>query len=302
MSVRIKHCLMTLLLCLYGSEVAGNWIPHESSTGDSTRQPSRPASKWRVVPGGKGTSCSDGSRYFFIVRAGDPKRLLIYFQGGGACWSAASCDLNQKLYRANLDDVVPQSEKGIFDFGNKENPFQHYTVVFVPYCTGDAHLGSRTVTYRLPGSGNSGTGVYTVRHNGYANASAVLRWIFAKFSPDKIFVAGGSAGAIASPFYAGRIAHKYQGAMITQLGDSAGGLRSPLIPRLLDNWGATNVLRRFRHYRAQDDLTFERFYVLGDASDLWWFFRNSIIRRMRFRYRASVRSASKGCRWSNFSN
>ncbi len=262
MGVPLKHCLVTLLLCLNSSAIAGQWIPQGCSNADNTRWLFRQASEWRAVPAGKGTSCSEGSPYSFFVRAGDPKRLLIYFQGGGACWSAATCDLNQKLYRPNLNDVVPQTELGIFDFTDRENPFQDYTVVFVPYCTGDAHLGNRTVTYRLPGSGNSRPGIYTVRHNGYVNASAVLDWIFARFSPNKIFVAGGSAGAIASPFYAGRIADKYRHAMITQLGDSAGGLRSPLIPSLLDNWGATHVLRRFRQYRGQENLTFEKFYVL----------------------------------------
>ena len=263
MRVQLKHCWMMVLLCLITSEVAAHSIPQGSSNPDSRPQVSQPPAEWtRVVPGGKGTSCSDGSRYSFFVRAGDPKRLLIYFQGGGACWSAATCDFNQNLYRANLDDVVPQTELGIFDFSNTKNPFHDYTVVFIPYCTGDAHLGSRTVTYRLPGSENSKPRVYTVRHNGYANASAVLRWISAKFSPDQIFVAGGSAGAIASPFYTGRIAEKYTHSKIIQLGDSAGGLRSPLIPSILNTWGTTHVVRRFRQYRGQGSLTFEKFYVV----------------------------------------
>lgn len=252
---------MAVLVCLNVLDAAGQSIERVSSNAESSRRRVRPTS-WKVVPGGKGTACSDGSRYSFFVRGGDPKRLLIYFQGGGACWSALTCDVNQKLYRANLNEVEPQNELGVFDFGNRENPFRDYTVVFVPYCTGDAHLGSRTVTYRLTGRGDSRPGSYIVRHNGYANASAALRWIFAKLSPSKIFVAGGSAGAIASPFYAGRIADKYKQATIAQLGDSAGGLRSPLLPKLLSGWGAIDVLSRFSHYRGQDSLTFEKFYVL----------------------------------------
>ena len=261
----VTQCLMILLLCLKASAIAGHAIPQSSSSTKTPPQLTQPTFEWTRVPGGKGTSCSDGSGYSFFVRAGDPKRLLIYFQGGGACWSGATCDLKQRLYRPNLNDVAPQTELGIFDFSNSENPFIDYTVVFVPYCTGDAHLGNRTVTYSLSGSENSTPSVYTVRHNGYANASAVLSWIFAKFSPHQIFVAGGSAGAIASPFYAGRIAEKYKDARITQLGDSAGGLRSPLIPSLLNNWGTTDIVRRFPHYSVQGDLTLEKFYVLeGD--------------------------------------
>jgi hypothetical protein len=40
------------------------------------------------VPGGV---CSDGSPYRFYVSPGDPKKVVLDFQGGGACWDAATC-------------------------------------------------------------------------------------------------------------------------------------------------------------------------------------------------------------------
>ena len=44
-----------------------------------------------MVPGGD-TICSDGSPYRFFVHRGDPSKLLIEFEGGGACWSGATCE------------------------------------------------------------------------------------------------------------------------------------------------------------------------------------------------------------------
>ncbi|MEO8359601.1 MAG: esterase, partial [Vicinamibacteria bacterium] len=42
-----------------------------------------------VVPGGD-TICSDGSPFRFFVYRSDPSKLLIEFEGGGACWNAAT--------------------------------------------------------------------------------------------------------------------------------------------------------------------------------------------------------------------
>jgi len=206
------------------------------------------AKGWQRLPGGDGTSCSDGSAYSFFVHPGDRRNLLIYFQGGGACWSGPTCDPRTKLYRPNLKEFDPATEQGIFDFANAENPFRDYFVVYVPYCTGDVHLGNRTAKY-LPEKPE-------FHHNGFNNAMSGLRWTFANVaSPQAIFVAGSSAGAIASPFYAGRIADHYKDARLVQLGDSAGGLGAPGIPGMFEPWGTTEVVAPFAPYRGVDPKT-----------------------------------------------
>lgn len=247
--------LITLSLSLLRLDgLAGQNNATGGSPPGAGLRPEQRQKKWEIIPGGAGTSCSDASPYSFFVRPGDPGRLLIYFQGGGACWSPSTCDTRQDLYRHNLTDADVPAQSGIFDFGNRENPFRDYTVVFVPYCTGDAHLGSRTVAYKPS---------LQVHHKGHANAMAALRWTFANVkSPRAVFVAGGSAGAIASPFYAGRVADHYKGSRIAQLGDSAGGLSVPLVPEFLRGWGAIDVLRGFVQYRRRSPgtINFETLY------------------------------------------
>jgi hypothetical protein len=210
------------------------------------------ATNWQKVAGGAGTVCSDGSAYSFYVHPGEGgfggrefggRNLLIYFQGGGACWSGPTCNPKLGLYRPNLKEVDPARERGIFDFDNAENPFRNYSVVFVPYCTGDVHLGNRTVTYPPP--------TPELHHNGFNNAMSALRWTFANVaSPQSIFVAGGSAGAMASPFYAGRIADHYKDARVVQLGDSAGGLAGPINTEMFESWGTMEVVAQFAPYKS----------------------------------------------------
>src|SRR5688500_17355457 len=80
MRVQLKHCWMMVLLCLITSEAAGHSIPQGSSNPDSRPQVSQPASEWtRVVPGRKGTSCSDGSRYSFLFVPAIPNAFLFIF-------------------------------------------------------------------------------------------------------------------------------------------------------------------------------------------------------------------------------
>src|SRR5690349_7759662 len=44
-----------------------------------------------IYPGGD-TECALGGEYRFLVRPGDTDKLLIHFEGGGACWDGATCD------------------------------------------------------------------------------------------------------------------------------------------------------------------------------------------------------------------
>ena len=47
---------------------------------------------WSVVAPRGDTRCAFDTPFEFWVREGDPARLFIYLQGGGACWSLDSCD------------------------------------------------------------------------------------------------------------------------------------------------------------------------------------------------------------------
>jgi hypothetical protein len=172
--------------------------------------------------------------------------------------------------RATFRDVidssqVPDQKDGIFDFANARNPIRNFTVVFIPYCTGDVFLGARTVSYTTTDT-TATRHQFEIRHRGRANADQAVAWVYAHYlAPQLVFVAGSSAGAIPSPLYAAQVAQHYPRARVVQLGDGAGGYRAPAIPGILAQWGATTALRQDTAYRAVDSatLTFETLYEVA---------------------------------------
>lgn len=195
---------------------------------------------WTTIEPGGETSCATGTPYAFHVKPGegaDTAKLLIFLNGGGACWTGEQCDLGTEptpyVPFAQLPTNDPRGQQGVFDLGNPENPVANWTQVYAAYCTGDVHLGNRDATYETA----DGREV-TVRHRGRANVEAVLAWVYENVEkPERVVVAGSSAGAIAAPLYAAEVADHYPDAEITAFAGGAGGYRDPKVAGLIENWG-----------------------------------------------------------------
>jgi hypothetical protein len=122
------------------------------------------------------------TQYSFFIQRGNPNKLLVAFDGGGACWDGITCIgsvLAGSPTYAPIVDETPDSlaqARGLFDSRNPDNPYKEYTKVFVPYCTADVHWGSKDTTYvqAVPGLGNV---PWTIRHRGSDNTIAVLDWL-----------------------------------------------------------------------------------------------------------------------------
>jgi len=222
---------------------------------------------WNMLEPGAETTCSDGSDYRFFVRPGDPAKLLVYFQGGGACWNGENCDPHiDPSYKRTVEDGEPERYDGIFDFEHPENPFRDYSVVFAPYCTGDVHLGDNVATYQAPATENHEAHEVTIRHRGIVNANAVLEWTYGHFlRPRRIFVTGSSAGAIPSPYYAWQIGETYPDARLAQLGDAAGGYRrsAESTYQRMQDWGTLDYLSRHSEFADMEPeaFTYESLYI-----------------------------------------
>ena len=176
----------------------------------------------KIEPGGE-TRCAHNTPYAYWVRPGTTNNVFVYFQGGGGCYSAETCGLKGSY----KDDVTDNDDPdytigGVFNLEHPENPFRDYTMVFVPYCTGDVHAGNLVKTYT-----RSSGKAFDIYHRGYVNAGTALSWIYANVEqPDSIFVAGCSAGSIGSILHTPHILQQYPHTPVTQLGDSGGGLTS----------------------------------------------------------------------------
>ena len=239
----------------------------EQATSDAP-QPSTPDiqsldQSWTSFSPGGATTCSDGSPYKFWVRQGNPEKLMVYLQGGGACWFRENCDPQmQPTYTMSIPANFQPWEFGAFNTKNPDNPFADYSVVYAPYCTGDVHLGAKDTIYDPVEEGQK---ALTIHHQGRTNMQAVLDWTYAHVpNPEQIFVTGSSAGAIPSPFYAAIVADHYPAAQVAQLGDGAGGYRRINADSRPDRqWGTFDFLHDEKGFEGLDETQFnyENLYI-----------------------------------------
>ena len=180
----------------------------------------------RIAPAGE-TICADGSEYAFYASPGTVNKLVVDFDGGGACWNDGTCSQpsnpENEFGGVYVDGVYGSPEDsgfgGIFDRENEANPFRDWYHVYISYCTADLHLGDNVATYAGP------EGELTINHKGAVNTRAALAWVFDNFSaPETVFVTGLSAGAYAAVAWLPEIADVYPDTDIYQLGDSGAGV------------------------------------------------------------------------------
>jgi hypothetical protein len=158
-----------------------------------------------------GTSCRDGSEAGLFIRFTDSNRLLIFFEGGGACTSAGFCNFNP----ANVNQVLSGTGEtvigsalgavagrqqpgayqagevtGIFSADRSENPFRDWNMVYIPYCTGDVHSGTRQAA-SVPGVATPQKFV------GHFNTRTFIGRLVPTFEAglERVIVTGSSAGS-----------------------------------------------------------------------------------------------------------
>lgn len=97
----------------------------------------------------EGMICRDGSPTGIGYHVGNPKKLAIYINGGGACFNEPTCASNPKSFNsADWESLSAEyDDDGIFNVNNPKNPLRDFSFVFVPYCTGDVHSGTRTAGF-----------------------------------------------------------------------------------------------------------------------------------------------------------
>jgi hypothetical protein len=206
-----------ILIAIFCLGILAASSPLESSDAHVTASLSLSPTDWTKVEPGGDTRCAHDTPYAFWVRPGTFNKLLIYFQGGGACWDAATCAVGSGYYDDTVTaDDSPEYGSGIFDLDNPENPFKDYTMVYAPSCTGDVLWGNHVQTYQ-----RSNNQELTIYHKGFVNGSAALQWAYIHVTtPESVFVTGCSAGSVGSAVFAPYIIQHYRQSQVSQLGDS----------------------------------------------------------------------------------
>lgn len=182
--------------------------------------PSIPFYSWFevVLPQSTGASCGNGTPMRFYINRAQSSNMLYMMEPGGACWDYSTCSetatsgpeaglgafnpdgiahnymngtKSATLKSSFLSPLMIRMDLAHILVGEPRVETQDWTQVFVPYCTGDIHMGSAVRTYTSP------TGDWRLQHyNGLKNAQAVAQWLadHGFGQPDRLLVYGTSAG------------------------------------------------------------------------------------------------------------
>jgi hypothetical protein len=188
---------------------------------------------WVGVPEAK---CRDGSPTGFGIRRNPASdKLLIYLEGGGACFNGTTCGISPGSFNeltfngwATVGGVA-----GIFDTNSPGNPLKDWNAVYIPYCSGDIHAGNRT--------GVDIEGLTSPKNQsfvGFANIGHFLKRIIPTF-PDasKVLLTGISAGGFGAAYNYDRVAQAFCPTPVILIDDSGPPMADAyLAPCLQDHW------------------------------------------------------------------
>ncbi len=185
--------------------------------------------------------CSRGTPWVYFARRGTVNKLIVYYQGGGACWNSLTCGPVFPVFKQTVDPIGENpgnGGSGFADFDNPANPFKDWNAVVVPYCTGDVHWGDAIVDY----------GSAVIRHKGRVNAAVAEKFAREHFvKPEQVFVTGSSAGsygAIMNGLYLQEFA--YPSTPFAVLGDAGNGvITREFLEDDLAGWGIEKNLPRW---------------------------------------------------------
>lgn len=127
-----------------------------------------------------GTKCRDGQETGFGININPASnKLILYFEGGGACFNGLTCTMNPRSWgESNLGTPGGVLRR------DDTNQFADWNLVYVPYCTGDVFTGTKE------------TGGYNDEpQQGYINVGRYLERIVPTFpNLDQVVLSGSSAG------------------------------------------------------------------------------------------------------------
>jgi hypothetical protein len=191
-----------------------------------------PARTWTWVPF-PDAYCANGTTTGIGINPGDPgSRLFIFLNGGGACWDESTCyDVGTASYIESGYGASQFASDGVlgaafFDRNDATNPFRNDSFVFVPYCTGDVHAGSKP---------DANYGGKITHHVGFQNMGAYLTRLVPTFSgSSRVILSGSSAGGVGALTNWWRTQQAFGALRVDLVDDSGPTLPAPYLTESLE--------------------------------------------------------------------
>jgi hypothetical protein len=176
----------------------------------------------------------------FWARKGSSKNVFVFFEGGGACWDNLTCTfpiagLPEQVPQFFVPQISPATDPatfdGIFRTDNPANPVHDWSMVYIPYCTGDIHTGSTSKAYTSVGHPvlpvPPGTPI-TINHRGFDNFMVVLDWMRKNIDkPKNVLVTGASAGGYGATVNSPWVGKAFPQAHLYVVADASQGVTTP---------------------------------------------------------------------------
>ncbi len=218
--------------------------------------------QWDTVtlPLESGAACGNGTPYrFFVNRAWRAKDTVVVLEGGGACWDQNSCEGQGPLSASNpggidsdyMHSASPAAFGMVTPFISRLSVLervrtQGWNMVYLPYCTGDAHTGNQVRTY----DDARPEAPRVQYHRGQANLRAAAAWMGSSLRTRELLITGFSAGAVGAtagyPILREGIAPSGNATLLSDSGplfsaprgaDPADFPSAPLHARIREAWG-----------------------------------------------------------------
>ncbi len=178
-----------------------------------------------------GPVCMRGGEYRASVREGASDDLLIFLQGGGACWSDFCLAVTAAPVGIPSMDLLRTTPEG---------PLRDFDVLYLPYCDGSLFAGDRSLD-----ENNDGTPDRI--HHGLQNLSAALTAGYRRFPrPRRVVLAGSSGGGFGTILAAFLVRYVYPDAPLYVINDSGVGVArtgdDAFLGRILDEFGARGFI------------------------------------------------------------
>jgi hypothetical protein len=190
-------------------------------------------------------TCIHDTPYSFFVKRGSVNKLLMYYQGGGAC-EQLTCGV--PVRRESIRATARTTRRPASRIDEPLNPFRDWNVVFVSYRSCDIHFGDAAQAYANTDPQNP----LRIEHRGFHNARAAEKWAREHFlNPEAVFVAGSSAGAYGAWFHAPLLHLTWPAAHFEVLADAGNGVvTQEFIDEFFPNWNFIgNIPKEFKEVK-----------------------------------------------------
>jgi len=208
------------------------------ATGEAVTSPGDHEWVWVNVPGAK---CRDGSDTGFAINfSSSSKEVVVFLQGGGACFNQATCFANPSFYNEGKFNGEKAGFGGIFDRTKDDNPVKDWNFVYIPYCTGDVHAGNKPDS-DVPNAGKQ-------QFLGYANIGLYLQRIVPSFpDAERVLLTGESAGGFGAAANYDQVQRGFGCTPVDLLDDSGPPMSKDIVPTCLQakwrtTWGLDKTL------------------------------------------------------------